>query len=67
MKNIWIINSGDGPIYFSSPRKAYDYAAWIGYEMKSYSTYLKHLRVDGAYVIKEEECDTLDIIKQTVK
>ena len=53
MKNIWIYNSLDGPICFSTPKKAYNYASLSG-EI-SYAVYLKYLRDHNRYTFKRKE------------
>lgn len=66
-KYIYIINSGDGPICFSTARKAYDYAAnVIQYEVKTYATYLRHLKKNGSYILRESEYDQEDIVKTEI-
>lgn len=63
-KYIYIINSGDGPIYFSTARKAYDYATnVIQYPVKTYETYLRHLKKNGCYILRETEDTQEDIVK----
>ncbi|WP_259071291.1 hypothetical protein HDF24_04460 [Mucilaginibacter sp. X4EP1] len=62
MKNIWIYNSLDGPIYFSNPRKAYNYAKLE--DEVSYPVYLKNLREDYSYPFKRD--DELSIVKINV-
>jgi hypothetical protein len=62
MKNIWIYNSLDGPICFSNPRKAYNYANLK--DEVSYPVYLKNLREGDSYTFKRD--DELSIVKINV-
>ncbi len=59
--NIWIYNSNDEPIYFSNPKKAYNYAIRFESDKPKYSTYLSHIRRDGYYAFKEADTSIVKI------
>lgn len=62
MKNIWIYNSSDEPMYFSNPKKAYDVAMRFQDEKPKYATLLNHLKKDGYYAFKSNDNSIVKVV-----
>lgn len=67
MKNIWILTTLDGDMYFTNPEKPYDYAKnRLGMRLCAYQTYLKKLREADIYDFTPPDSDDIRCIRKAI-